>query len=47
MRAMTRAATVFIASAAGLIGFGLLQAAPASAAPCVQIHEIYYNSPGH
>jgi Lamin Tail Domain len=32
-----------------LAGFGLhalLQAAPASAAPCVRIYRIYYNSPG-
>ena len=31
---------------AGCVGFGLLQAAPASAAPCVRIYRIYYNSPG-
>jgi hypothetical protein len=37
--------TVLVAFA-GFIGFGLLQAAPASAAPCVRIYRIYYNSPG-
>lgn len=31
---------------AGFVGLGLLQAAPASAAPCVRIYRIYYNSPG-
>ena len=45
MRRMTSAALVCIASAAGFVG-GLFHAAPASAAPCVQIYRIYYNSPG-
>ena len=41
-----RALTSVALALAGFVVFGLVQAVPASAAPCVRIYRIYYNSPG-